>query len=86
MILPTKNLDQSRALIEIGGEILLLLASPKTISNLWDSLKELRDNNQKTAITFDWFILALDFLYIIAAINYDAGKLRMANHNATSDI
>lgn len=86
MILPTKNLDQSRALIEVGGEILLLLVSPKTISSLWENFKLYRGSNRKSAITFDWFILALDFLYIIEAINYDNGKLRRADYNATQNI
>ena len=83
MILPTKNLDQSRALLEVGGEILHLLTSPKTISNLWENFKAYRVSNLKSAITFDWFILALDFLYIIEAIEYDSGKLRRVDPNAT---
>lgn len=86
MILPTKNLDQSRALIEVGGEILLLLASPKTISSLWENFKVFRGSNRKSVITFDWFILALDFLYIIEAIEYENGKLRRADYNATQNL
>jgi len=86
MILPTKNLDQSRALIEVGGEILLLLISPKTISSLWENFKVFRSSNRKSAITFDWFILALDFLYIIEALEYENGKLRRADYNAIQNI
>lgn len=86
MILPTKNLDQSRALIEVGGEILHLLTSPRTISNLWENFKVYRVSNRKSAITFDWFILALDFLYIIEAINYDSGKLTRADTDVTQNI
>lgn len=86
MILPTKNLDQSRALIEVGGEILSLLTSPKTISSLWDYFKVYRVNNRKSTITYDWFILALDFLYIIGAIEYNSGKLTRAYTDATQNI
>lgn len=86
MILPTKNLDQSRALIEVGGEILHLLASPVTISNLWEKFKVVRSRNRKSTITYDWFILALDFLYIMAAIEYDNGKLRRVDQNAAQNI
>lgn len=86
MILPTKNLDQNRALIEIGAELISLLKSPKTISNLWDSYKLLRKNRRKPNITFDWFVLALDFLYIMAVIDYETGKIRRVNLNAQTDI
>lgn len=86
MILPTKNLDQSRALIEVGGEILHLLTSPRTISGLWENFKVYRVSNRKSAITIDWFILALDFLYIIEAIEYNNGKLTRADSNATQNI
>jgi hypothetical protein len=86
MILPTKNLDQSRALIEVGGEILHLLALPKTISSLWENFKLYRVSNRKSAITYDWFILALDFLYIIEAIEYESGKLTRVDTNATQNI
>ena len=76
MILPTKNLDRNRALIEIGGEILALLPSSRTNSHLWDDYKIRRRKQNNTSITYDWFILALDFLYLIGAVEYDSGKLR----------
>lgn len=87
MILPTKNLDQDRALIEISSELLILLDSPRTISNLWDKYKNFRLGLKKSSITYDWFILAIDFLYIIAVVEYESGKIRkIAGENDKKDI
>ncbi|HCS38071.1 MAG TPA: hypothetical protein DIW44_00600 [Anaerolineaceae bacterium] len=75
MILPTKNLDQSRAIIIVGGEILALLQSPKTNSKLWDDYKEFRLKQEYSSVSYDWFVLALDFLFLIGTILYDDGKI-----------
>lgn len=71
MILPTKGVGPSRALLSIGARILRDLDEPKTVSRLWSDLRE--DNRKTLQITFDWFVLALDLLYAIGVIEYVGG-------------
>jgi hypothetical protein len=72
MILPTKHITESRSLIGQGGRILALLNErDHTVSSLWDSF--LRAADAHFEVTFDWFVLALDLLYAIGAIELDRG-------------
>ncbi len=74
MILPTKGVAPDRALLSVGADILRDLGEPKTVSRLW---AELRNRNEKTLeISFDWFVLALDLLYMMGVIEHVAGQLR----------
>lgn len=62
MILPNKYLTSERSLLWIGGEILKLLEQPKTVSKLWNDIRNTRNKKFGTpAISYNWFILALDF-------------------------
>lgn len=79
MILPTKRLSQDRALLYVGGEILGLLGEPKTVSRVWDELKRARAaRGEAAALTYDWFVLALDLLFAVRAVEYDRGRVRKA--------
>jgi hypothetical protein len=74
MILPTKYLPHDRALISIGGEVLKHLEEPRTVSALWDYVREEQHYKPaETTISFDWFVLALNLLYSISAIDYKNG-------------
>ena len=74
MILPTKYLSHDRALINIGGEILKHLEEPRTVSVLWEIVREAeRHRLEATPMSFDWFVLALNLLYAISAIGYRNG-------------
>lgn len=73
MILPTKHLKEDRSLLWIGSEILSILSEPKTISGIWEELKQQRQSNN---IPYDWFILALDFIYTLNAVDFNRGRLR----------
>ena len=74
MILPTKYLSHDRALISIGGDILQHLEEPRTVSVLWDRVREAqRRKLGVTPVSFDWFVLALNLLYAISAIDYRDG-------------
>jgi hypothetical protein len=76
MILPTKRLSVGRSILAIGAELLRLLNEPKTVSRLWDELQHsLAERHGKTTITYDWFVLALDLLYMINAVNYERGRI-----------
>ena len=74
MILPTKGILPRKALISIGGEVLRTLDDAQTVSRLWDDFR--RSNDPKGEVTFDWFVLALDLLYILGAIEFDRGRIR----------
>ncbi len=77
MILPTKHLRPERAILTVGAEVLKLLTEPKTVSRLWDELKRVMDERSSTRkVNYDWFVLTLDFLYILGAIEMDQGRIR----------
>lgn len=77
MILPTKHIRADRALLSVGAEILGLLHQPMTISGLWDRFRDWRGGLTNTApMSYDWFVLALDLLFTIGAIDLDDGLLR----------
>lgn len=75
MILPSKHLPQDRALLTVGADVLTFLAHPKTVSALWEELNR-RDGGLAATprrITYDWFLLALDLLYALGAIELESG-------------
>ena len=79
MILPTKHLRPERALLTVGGELLSHLHEPMTVSRLWDDLRFARSRGSElTPVNYDWFVLALDLLYMIGAIDFDRGLIRKA--------
>ena len=67
MILPGKHLRNDRALMAVGAEILSQLDEGRTVSELWERVRLARANTPMVApLTFDWFILALTFLYSVS--------------------
>jgi len=79
MILPTKHIRPDRALLAVGGELLVSLREPMTVSRLWDGVCSKRGQPGGPApINYDWFVLALDLLFMIGAIELDCGLLRKA--------
>jgi len=77
MILPTKKLNQDKALLTVGADILLVLDEPKTVSRLWAETKNKRaDTIRKRTITYDWFVLALSLLYSVGVIETHEGRIR----------
>lgn len=76
MILPTKRLSTDRSLLAIGGSIIHLLDRPKTVSRVWYELKSVRQSRgSQSSVSYDWFILALDLLYTMNAVNLRDGLL-----------
>jgi hypothetical protein len=74
VILPGKHLQQDRALLGVGAEILSHLDEERTVSELWERVRSTR-SPKATPLSFDWFILALTFLYAIAAIDLADGVI-----------
>jgi hypothetical protein len=75
MILPTKHLPVDRALLSIGRKIILLLDQPRTVSALWDAVRA-GSNLNRSAISYPWFVLALDLLCIIKVVDLQDGLVR----------
>ncbi len=77
MILPTKHMRPDRALIGIGAEMLLKLERPMTVSKLWDEVRLRRSADTSTpVIDYKWFVLALDLLFMIGAVDFERGLIR----------
>jgi hypothetical protein len=80
VILPTKHVRPDRALIGVGAEVLHALKRPMTISKLWDEVRGRRTLHVPTApIDYQWFVLSLDLLYMIGAIDSESGLVRRAS-------
>jgi len=81
MILPTKGIAPDKALLSIGAFILHELVEPKTVSRLWADLRRVEEGPPD--LTFDWFVLALDLLYLMGALEYLGGRVvRVEPHGA----
>ena len=69
MILPSKHIPQEKALLTVGSELLKHLNRPKTVSAVWEDVR------QSVQVSYDWFVLALDMLYAIDTIEISEGLL-----------
>ncbi len=79
MILPGKHLQQDRALLGVGAEILGHLDEERTVSELWERVRSAR-GPEATPLSFDWFLLALTFLYAVAAVDLTDGAIIVRSH------
>lgn len=77
MILPTKHLRPDRSLISVGGELLTLLTEPKTVSRLWEEFRSSRSTHA-APVTYEWFVLGIDLLFLLGAVKFDGGRVRRA--------
>jgi hypothetical protein len=71
MILPTKHISTSHSLLGVGAKILEQLNQPRTVSSLWSAVYTMPE-----IATFERFVLTLDLLYAIGAIEMETGLLR----------
>ena len=77
MILPTKHVRPDRALLGVGADVLMVLRRPMTMSKLWDEIRARRSATaSNAAVDYRWFVLALDLLYLIGAIELERGTIR----------
>lgn len=77
MILPTKHLSQDRALLTVGAQLLSYLIQPKTVSALWEETSRptiIKEGN-KHALRYDAYVLTLDLLFLMGAIELQDGLL-----------
>lgn len=79
MILPSKHLPARRALLTVGAAALQHLAEPLTVSALWERLtRSTSEAAQQSYLRFDAFVLALDLLFGLGAIEVRNGVLTRA--------
>lgn len=70
MILPTKHISSQHSILGAGSLVLSKLNNPRTVTSLWDRVRTL------PGLDVYWrFILALDFLYAIEAIDFQDGLI-----------
>jgi hypothetical protein len=69
VILPSKHLPVERSLIGVSAIILRSLTKPATVSELWESASE------GGIATFDQFVLGLDLLYALGAVDRFDGRV-----------
>jgi hypothetical protein len=58
-------------LLGVSAQLLDELARPMSVNRLWE-----RKRDDTTVGTFDRFVLAMDLLFIIGAVEMDQGLLR----------
>lgn len=66
MILPTKHISINNSFLGLGGTILVHLEKSKIITALWNEVSK-----KPEFASFERFILTLDLLYIIGAIELE---------------
>lgn len=77
MILPTKHLPHDRALLSVAAVIARLMSRSTTVSSLWETFSRSQATSQSGQVTYDWFILALDFLFALDVLELSDGSLRL---------
>ncbi len=75
MLLPNKYEDLSRNLLSIGMDIVKLLRVKRNIYDLYIKLKNKR--NDTYSISFQTYLLALDFLYAIGKIKLEKEEISL---------
>ena len=76
MILPSKHLSENRALLTVGAFILRLLLEPTTASTLWEECRSGSGQVEAPPLRYDTFVLAIDLLFLVGAIDLQDGLLR----------
>jgi hypothetical protein len=75
VILPTKHLSPAQSLIGVSALLLMhLVDAPMTVNQLWEVTRR-----EAAVGTFDRFVLALDVLFLVGALDLAHGELRVAS-------
>ena len=70
MILPTKHIPAEQTLLGAGAAIFSELSQPRTVTALWESVRE-----SKAVGTFERFVLAVTMLYALRAVRFESGVI-----------
>lgn len=77
MILPSKHISRDRALLSVGARILPYLSRPRTVSALWEVMVSVAaGTSDPVSLHYNEFVLALDLLFLLGAIEIQSGLLR----------
>lgn len=69
MILPKKHISVEESIFGFGAYLLQHIAKKATVDNLWKIyLKEYQESIYSTEFSFDQFIVAIDYLFAIGAV------------------
>lgn len=74
MILPTKHITIENSILGLGALILTYLDRPRTVSALWEKVRE-----RPEISTFERFSLGLDLLFIMNIIEFRDDKIRRSS-------
>ena len=82
MILPRKHLTMDESIFGFGAFLLNNMPEKITVDELWRKYLAAYDKNTYPVVfSFDRFVLTLDFLFIIGALNMnEKGELVRATH------
>ena len=70
MILPTKHIRIAESLVGLGGFILSVIKQPMPLEQIWQEYqKQSKSKKFPAQHSFDNLILAIDYLYMIDAID-----------------
>ncbi len=70
MILPTKHINLSNSLLNVGAEILKYIDEAQTVTSLWNKARTISHIK-----TFERFTLGLDLLFMLGMIDFKEGLL-----------
>jgi hypothetical protein len=84
MILPTKGILPRHALVALGADILRQLSEAKTVSRLWEDFRKTRTS--VIDVSFDWFVLSLDLLFVIGVVEFERGRVRKVELTAKREV
>ena len=70
-LLPNKHVPTNRSLFGIRALVLEHLDHPTIVSRLWESVKD-----EQGVASYHNFVLSLDYLFAVGAIDYERGLLR----------
>lgn len=73
MILPTKHVATQNSLLGLGAKVLQTLQRPMSVTGLWERLIEVPE-----LATFERFVLVLDLLYLLGAVDMRNGLITKA--------
>ncbi len=69
-LLPNKHIPTDRSLVGMGALLLGHLDRPVNVSRLWESVKD-----EPQISSFGNFVLSLDYLFAVGAIEFEHGLL-----------
>lgn len=72
MILPEKHISLYESYFGFGGYLLQLIDKAESVDTIWEKFSQVNDTSEFPEYqSYDSFILALNYLFIIGAIDLD---------------